>query len=303
MPSLTGNVNVAIHLTSTIIGEVTISTNSSTATPTTSTDHAAAISIPAIVGGTAAGIALAVAVVVGWKWWSLIVRQPNKKCRSRRVCMRHDRATPNKPNEEGCGPSSNSDGTIGCSDRKKTLADSSPNTIGTTSSHTTPVQHSLSMAAPLPAPPIKPPRNPARALRRPSGQFKESFTRGSRTSPARASNRLSYKSTISTASMYSTQTDEEQQLRVPAAVITAALGGTRHLSRHCHSSGPYTIGEEQTELVVPSSSLRDSAYIDANITQLHRVSNISDGSLCLQQGAQTTDSIGVAYGGEESDEP
>ncbi|KAG2349320.1 hypothetical protein BDR05DRAFT_985894 [Suillus weaverae] len=303
MPSLTGNVNVAIHLTSSIIGKVTISTNYSTATPTTSTDHAAAISIPAVVGGTAAGIALAVAVVVGWKWWSSIIRQPNKKCRSRRVCMRHDRATPNKPNEEGCGPSSSSDGTTGCSDRKKTLADSSPNTIGTTSSHTTPVQHSLTIAAPLPVPPIKPPRNPARALRRPSGQFKESLTRGSRTSLARASNRLSYKSTISTASMYSTQTDEEQQVRVPAAVVTAALGSTRRLSRHCHSSGPYTIGEEQTELVVPSSSLRDSAYIDANITQLHRVSNISDGSLCLQQGAQTTDSIGVAYGGEESDGP
>lgn len=97
--------------------------------------------------------------------------------------------------------------------------------------------------------------------------------------------------------MYSTQTDEEQHVRVPAAVITAALGGTRHLSRLGHSSEPYTIGEERMELVVPSSSLRDSDHIDA---RLHRVSNISAGSLCLQQGAQTTDSIGVAYGGEES---
>lgn len=100
--------------------------------------------------------------------------------------------------------------------------------------------------------------------------------------------------------MYSTETDEEQQVRVPAAVITAALGGTRHLSRLGHSSEPYTIGEEQTEVVVPSSSLRDSAHIDAHVTQLHRVSNISAGSLGLQQGALTTDSIGVAYGGEES---
>ncbi|KAG1845561.1 hypothetical protein F4604DRAFT_1936897 [Suillus subluteus] len=296
MPPLTGNVNVAIHITSSIIGEVTISTNSSTATATTSTEHAVPISIPAAVGGTAAGIALAVAVVVGWRWWSSIVRQANKKCRSPRqnVLRRHDRATPNKPNEEGCGPSSSTDGT-GCSYGKKSFSDSSPNTIGTTSSHTTPVQPSSSMAALLPAPPIKPPRNPARALRRPSGQLKESLARGSRSSFARSSNRLSYKSTISTASMYSTQTDEEQQLRVPAAVITAALGGPRHLSRFGHSSEPYTIGEEQTELVVPSSSLRDSAHI----TQLHRVSNISAGSLCLQQGELTADSIGVAYGGEE----
>jgi hypothetical protein len=237
----------------------------------------------------------------------LIIRQPNKKCRSRRVCSmqistifvihsaqqqntlkRTDRATPIKPNE-----GSNSDGT-GCEDGKKSFPDSSPNTRGTPSSHSTPLQHSSSVAAPLPAPPIKPPRNPARALRRPSAQFKESLARGSRSSFARASNRLSYKSTISTASMYSTQTDEEQHVRVPAAVITAALGGTRHLSRLGHSSEPYTIGEEQMELVVPSSSLRDS---DA---RLHRVSNISAGSLCLQQGAQTTELIGVAYGGEES---
>jgi hypothetical protein len=187
---------------------------------------------------------------------------------------------------------SSSDGT-GCSCGKKNFADSSPNTIGITSPHTTPTP--LSMAALLPTPPIKPPRNPARALRRPSGQFKESLARGSRSSFARASNRLSYKSTISTASMYSTQTDEEQ-VRVPAAVITAALGVTRHLSRLGHSS----IGEEQTELVVPSSSRQDHAHVDANITQLHRVSNISAGSLYLQQGPQTTDSIGVAYGGEES---
>lgn len=291
MPSLTSNVNLTP-----IIGGV----YSSTATSTTNTEHAAPISIPAIVGGTAAGIALAVAVVMGWKWWSLIVRQPNKKCRSRRqnILMRHDRATPNKPNED-CAPSSSSDGT-GCEGGNKNFADSSPNTRGTASSHTTPVQHSLSMAAPLPVPPIKPPRNPARALRRPSGQFKESLARGSRSSFARASNRLSYKSTISTASMYSTQTDEEQQVRVPAAVITAALGSTRHLSRLGHSSEPYTIGEEQIGLTVPSSILRDPEHIDANITRLHRVSNISAGSLCLQQGAQTTDSIGVAYGGEES---
>ncbi|KAG2146983.1 uncharacterized protein EDB93DRAFT_1250762 [Suillus bovinus] len=285
MPSLIGNVNVAIRLTSSIISDVT---NSSAATtPTTNTEHAAAISIPAVVGGTAAGIALAVAVTIGWKWWSLIVRQPNKKCRSRRqnVLRRH---TPNKPNEAG-GPSSSPDGTDG----KKSFAHPSPNTLAAISPPTPP---SLSMAAP---PPIKPPRNPARALRRPSGQFKESLARGSRSSFAWASNRLSHKSSISTASIYSqaTQTYEDHQVRVPAAVITAALGGTRHLSRLGHSSDPYTIGEEQTELVVPSSRLQ---HVNANIAQLHRVSNISAGSLCLQQGAQTTDSIGVAYGGEES---
>lgn len=287
MPSLT---NVDVHLPPTIIREVSISSNSSAATPTTTTENATPISIPAIVGGTAAGIALAVAVVLAWKWWSLIIRQPNKKCRSRRqnTLKRTDRATPIKPNE-----GSNSDGT-GCEDGKKNFPDSSPSTRGTPSSHSTLLQHSSSVAAPLPAPPTKPPRNPARALRRPSAQFKESLARGSRSSFARASNRLSYKSTISTASMYSTQTDEEQHVRVPAAVITAALGGTRHLSRLGHSSEPYTIGEEQMELVVPSSSLRDS---DA---RLHRVSNISAGSLCLQQGAQTTELIGVAYGGEES---
>ncbi|KAG1766087.1 hypothetical protein EDD22DRAFT_950793 [Suillus occidentalis] len=284
MPSLT---NVAVHLPPTIIREVSISSTSSAATPTTTTEHATPISIPAIVGGTAAGIALAVAVVLAWKWWSLIIRQPIKKCRSRRqnTLKRLDRVAPIKPNE-----GSNSDGT-GCEDGKKSFADSSTNTRGTPSS---PLQHSSNVIAPLPVPPNKPPRNPDRALRRPSAQFKESLARGSRSSFARASNRLSYKSTISTASMYSTQTDEEQHVRVPAAVITAALGGPRHLSRLGHSSEPYTIGEEQMELVVPSSSLRDS---DA---RLHRVSNISAGSLCLQQGAQTTELIGVAYGGEES---
>ncbi|KAG2352631.1 hypothetical protein BDR07DRAFT_1436780 [Suillus spraguei] len=294
MPSLTGNLNVAIHLTYSIICQVT---NTSTAVPTKSAEHATTISIPAVVGGTAAGIALAVAMVVGWRWWKLIVRQPSKKCRSRRVSsMRHaDQATQIIPNEGGFDPSSSLDGT-GCSHGKKSFADSSPNTIGTTSSHTTPVQHSLGMATLLPVPPITPPRNPARTLRHPSAQFKESLTRRSRSSLAR---RLSYKSTISTASIYSTQTTEEHQPRVPAAVITAALGGARYLLRPGHSSEPYTIGAERTELAVPRSRLGDPAHIDANMIQLHRVSNISAGSLCLQQGSQTTDSIGVAYGGEE----
>ncbi|KAG0705243.1 hypothetical protein DFH29DRAFT_997032 [Suillus ampliporus] len=293
MPSLPGNVNVAIQLTPSINGGVTITTNSSTVPPTTSAEHAAVVSIPAVVGGTAAGIALAVVAVVGWKWF---VRRPNKECHSRKQST-----TPEKLNEEGCGPSSSWDGT-GCSDGKTSPANSAPNII-CTPSHTTPVQHSLIMAAPLPGPPIKPPRNPARALRRPSDQLKESAARGSRTSFMRVSNRLSYKSTISTASIYSTQSEEEQQVRVPAAIITAALGhtiGTRHLSRLGHSSEQYTIGEEQAELAVPSSRLRHSAHSDANVAQPHRVSNISAGSLCLQQGAQSTDSIGVAYGGEES---
>lgn len=295
MPSLTGNLNVAVHLTSSMVHQVT---NSSTAVHAKSGEHATTISIPAVVGGTVAGIALAVAMVVGWRWWKLIVRQPRKKYRSRRqnVLRRHaDQATQIKPNEEGFDPSSSLDGT-GCSHGKKSFADSSPNTIGTTSFHTTPVQHSLGMAALLPVPPITPPQNPARALRYPLGQFKESLTRRSRSPLAR---RLSYKSTISTASIYSTQTTEEHQPRVPAAVITAALGGTRHLSRPGHSSEPYTIGAERTELAVPRSRLGDSAHIDATMIQLHRVSNISAGSLCLQQGSQTTDSIGVAYGGEE----
>lgn len=296
MPLLTRNVNLTIHLTSSINGRETISTNSSTKILTTSPGHATSVSIPAIVGGTAAGIALAVAVLAAWKWWTSIIRQPNKKCHSRRVCfMRRNRATPDIPNGEGC---SRSNGT-GCSDGKKSLADSPPTTIGTTH-HTTPVQHSLTMAAPSPEPPTKPPRNPARAMRRPSDHFKEGVTRGSRTSFVRASNRLSYKSTISTASMYSTQTsEEEQQVPVPAAIITAALGGTRHLSRPGHSYEHYTIGEEQAEqaeLVIPCSRPQHST----DLAQLHRVSNISAGSLCLQQGVQSTDSIGVAYGGEES---
>ncbi|KAG1756214.1 uncharacterized protein EDB91DRAFT_1241314 [Suillus paluster] len=293
MPLLIGNVN---HLTLNINREQIVSTNSSTVTPTTNTKHATVVSIPAVVGGTAAGIALVVIAVVGWKWF---IRQSNKGSHSRKqsITTRQTQTTPDKLNEEGCGPSSSCDDT-GCSDGKTSHVDSVPNTVST-ASNTTPVQHSLIIAAPLPGPPITPPKNPARALRRPSDQLKESAGRGSRTSFGRASNRLSHKSTISTASVYSTQTEEEQ-VRVPVATITAALDhtfGTRHLSRLDHSSEPHTIGEQQAELTVPCSTLRHSTHSDANP---HRVSNISAGSLCLQQGAQSTDSIGVAYGGEES---
>lgn len=95
--------------------------------------------------------------------------------------------------------------------------------------------------------------------------------------------------------MYSTQSGEQQQqTHVPAAAIVAALG-------HTQNPEPYTIEEEQVELTTrPRQQL--SAYSNG-VGQMHRISNISDGSLGLQRGSQSIASIGVAYGGEEYEEP
>jgi hypothetical protein len=216
-----------------------------------------------------------------------------------RNVLRRDRTSPTKLNQEL--PGSTVDGNSAeSSDWKQDLADSPLNTI---SPHpTTPHQHPLVMAAPaLPGPPTKPPRNPARTLRRSS---KEITVRRSRTSFLRVSNALSYKSSnLSTSSEYSTQSGEEQQVRVPAAVIVAALGhtfGTRRLPTLNPNSEPYTIGEE-AEFAIPRPRLRDPAH-SGDVGHLHRVSNISAGSLSLQ-GSQSIASIGVAYGGEECEEP
>jgi len=312
MPVLADHANVAIRLTSNISIGVRSSASSSTIS----------VSVPAIAGGTAAGVVIALVAVMGWKWWKMIVGQTNKKRQSRKVCFNvplslhvfiihcnHQQnilerspatSTPTTSKEEQLGSSTDWNNAE-CSDWKEDLADSLPNT--TFPPHTSPNQHSLLTASPaLSGPPIKPPRNPVRALRRPS---KENAARGSRTSFIRASNRLSYKSSnISTASVYSTQSGEEQQARVPAAVIIAALGhtfGTKRLSTLNHNSEPYTIGEEQAEFAMPRPRVGYSAHSE-NIRQMHRVSNISAGSLSLQQGSQSIATIGMAYGGEEYEE-
>lgn len=66
---LAHNVNVATHLTSNISIAVRTSTTSSTVS----------VPIAAIAGGTAAGVVLAVVVVIGWRWWTSIVRNTNKR--------------------------------------------------------------------------------------------------------------------------------------------------------------------------------------------------------------------------------
>ena len=51
-----------------------------------STDSTISAAIPAIAGGTAAGVVLAVVAVMGWKWWAFIIRRTNKpQCSSSRV--------------------------------------------------------------------------------------------------------------------------------------------------------------------------------------------------------------------------
>ena len=216
------------------------------------------------------------------------------------VLRKPSRATPTKSNE-----ALRSTTNINCNNSAESpncKKDFKEPPTNTTSPHSTTNHDPMITTTPAPSgPPIKPPRNPARALRRSS---KENAVRASRSSLARASGGLSYKaSTVSTASVYSTQS-EEPQTRVPAAVIVAALGhtfGTRRLSTLHHT---YTIGEEQldSELAIPRRRLRHPLQSDS-VGQLHRISNISDGSLGLQDGPYTVDPIGVAYGGEDCEEP
>jgi hypothetical protein len=83
MPLLPDNVSVDTHLTSNIAVGVRISTNS-TVSLTSDAEHTTTVSIPAVVGGTAAGVVLAVIAVMGWKWWPSIIRHTNKP---RKVCL------------------------------------------------------------------------------------------------------------------------------------------------------------------------------------------------------------------------
>jgi hypothetical protein len=150
MPVLADHANVATRLTSNISIGVRSSASSSTVS----------VSVPAIAGGTAAGVVLAVVAVMGWKWWTMILGKANKKRQSRKVCFnvplslhvfiihcnhqqnilgRSPATTPTISKEEHLGSSMDWNNAE-CSDWKEDLADSLPNT--TCPPHTSPNQHS-----------------------------------------------------------------------------------------------------------------------------------------------------------------
>jgi len=107
-------------------------------------------------------------------------------------------------------------------------------------------------------------------------------------------NGLSYKSsTITCSSVYSTQSGEERQVRVPPSVILAALGPNidRLSSVDEHALAPPGAGVE------PIRRFRASAEV---AQEPNRLSHISAGSLPLNvQAVDHASSVGLAYGGEE----
>ena len=110
-------------------------------------------------------------------------------------------------------------------------------------------------------------------------------------------NGLSYKSsTITCSSVYSTQSGEERQVRVPPSVILAALGPNmdRLSSVVEHALAP------PGGSVEPISSFKPPGEVGQ---EPNRLSHISAGSLPLNvQAVDHASSVGLAYGGEEEQE-
>lgn len=110
-------------------------------------------------------------------------------------------------------------------------------------------------------------------------------------------NGLSYKSsTITCSSVYSTQSGEERQVRVPPSVILAALGPNMD---RLSSVVEHTLAPPGGS-VEPISSFKPPGEVGQ---EPNRLSHISAGSLPLNvQAVDHASSVGLAYGGEEEQE-
>ncbi|KAH7921483.1 hypothetical protein BV22DRAFT_728126 [Leucogyrophana mollusca] len=126
-----------------------------------------------------------------------------------------------------------------------------------------------------PTPPTMPPELPEKATRRPASLARSNSNPGARSSIVRSGKELSYKSsTIGSASVYSTQSGEEHQIRVPTNVVLAALGHTFDTKRFStlsqKSESLHSLGESQGPSAFPRSRMRSVQGLYTYNQKTHR---------------------------------
>ncbi|KIJ69550.1 hypothetical protein HYDPIDRAFT_106199 [Hydnomerulius pinastri MD-312] len=266
-----------------------------------SSASATVILVPAIVGATCGGMIIAIAAWFGWKRWSKGSDRASQQetLRPRRVLRKGERRTRTRSSEKNSTSMSSSSSNAGFLDEKDRKHDmpspieEAPRDVPESNPRT----HERTTSIPRPIS-IRPPRPPKNSAREMHGIVKVP-------SANRLSRGLSYKaSTISSVSMYSTQSGEEHQVRVPPAVILAALGP--NFDRRAPMAGGSTptaslppVGEGN-ELITSNVHTRRAPGAYQPPQPTNRLSQISNGSLNLQMPDHGPSlPIGLAYGGEE----
>lgn len=245
----------------------------------------------AAICGTSAGLFVAVVALLSWKWRCWEQGAPRELSRHRRVLARRMKL-PSSEVEAASASSVTSRNAFAANTCQPIVADTvTPNRAQI--SDTAIGIHPTSSITPRPTSlQIVPPR-PIRSAARMEARFPPivHLHRG-----------LSYKaSTITSSSVYSTQSGEEHQVRVPQSVVVAALGP--HIDQGFSADGqalafPHrpTCGASP---LATFSKMPDEARVSL---QLNRLSHLSAESLSLNMQlvdpALMTLPIGLAYGGE-----
>ncbi|KAH7906063.1 hypothetical protein BJ138DRAFT_1163523 [Hygrophoropsis aurantiaca] len=270
------------------------------------------IPVPAIVGGTCAGIIIALAIGLGWKWWAGSANNNSQKNSGKRrrtlVKKRNHVFSDGGLTHPSRSPDSSMAHTFVEEKADPKLPSKSIPLSEKSAASSVVSFHTAEEAKHIQdrSPPAMPPEV---ADRPPSVERRISLARsdsngGTRSSVVRSQKELSYKpSTIGSASVYSTQSGEEHQIRAPTSVVLAALGhtfDTKRLSTFDQKSESLpSNGETQGPSAYPRARMKHAAQSDMGINQLHRISQISAGSILLQPEDILGTPIGFAYGGEK----
>lgn len=238
----------------------------------------------AAICGTSAGLFVAVVALLSWKWRCWDRGAPREQPRHRRVLAR--RMKPPSSEVEVASASSvtsrNAFTANACQPIVADMATANRDRMSDTAMGV----HPTSSIAPRPTSlQIVPPR-PVRSAARMESRFPPvvHLHRG-----------LSYKaSTITSSSVYSTQSGEEHQVRVPQSVVVAALGP--HMDQGLALPHRPTCGASPPAAI---SKMPNEARVSL---QMNRLSHLSAESLSLNMQlvdpALMTLPIGLAYGGE-----
>ncbi|KAL4064334.1 hypothetical protein V8B97DRAFT_2093078 [Scleroderma yunnanense] len=260
--------------------------------------HSSLTTICAIVGGTSLGVVIVVIGLISWKrrCWTQRARHARQGEHPHRSVLvkREKKSSITSPEKLASSTSSSRTSSNAVTSEKAQLAGVLPpanavphDKVETVRSATT-IKQTPSFVKPT-AIHLRPPKLRSSAGGDIRPPLTDHLNRG-----------LSYKaSTITSSSVYSTQSGEERQVRVPPSVILAALGP---------SLGPVnehglTVPHQRT----PDGSVRPPTSFKAPdeaglALESNRLSHISAGS--LQLNTQVVDHaspepIGLAYGGEE----
>ncbi|KAI0807036.1 hypothetical protein C8Q74DRAFT_1225494 [Fomes fomentarius] len=304
--STTSTIFVTVHVTaSPTFITTTFTSSGAESVPTVATGAVIQSNVPvaAIASGTAAGVVLALAAVIGWTWWGRCIKRKEAKRRKEALAYLEVRentrrnastlsqtATQHKPTFSMRGPHgrkvtfvpngpASSQSTLrGTVNLEKGVADAEKSMRPPPPRPPTPTAHLHNLkkpeaVLPPPVPPV-PRRHPQRERRLASSlEESSSYTQ----------HRLMHQaSTLSSGSVYSTQSAiEESQTgaAVPSSLIMALTneGSRRSL----------------LATYLPWNRYRTS------VASNNRLSEYSTGSVYSQLDDQAWESVGFAYGGED----